>query len=273
MSDTHRHQKNLISVYRKRIGSENDLKKRDKHFSKQRKLSEKESDIADTKHKLSQSLISLFDNEINNTYVFKSPLHWDEVFRNVTKQYGPVFTFWFGTTPQVIVTDSELAREAFRKNDFAGRTDSYFGSQFSNDEFTDVIMADYGHEWEALRRVAHSAIQKYSSNDKLVYLANESVDRTVNTIIEKEGLNKPFVPHEYIFLMFLNILATSAFGQSYDLEDKEFKELKYGIKDFGREVGGRILLWEFLPIIRVLDRKMVKKQKAVTRGVIDLIRH
>ena len=29
----------------------------------------------------------------------------------------------------------------------------------SKDKHTDITMADYGHQWEALRRVAHSAVQ------------------------------------------------------------------------------------------------------------------
>ncbi|CAG2108781.1 unnamed protein product [Medioppia subpectinata] len=205
--------------------------------------------------------------------VFRCKDNPDEVFRRVSKEYGPVFTLWFGTTPQIFVTDVELSREALRKNDFAGRSDSYFGKQLSNDEFSDIIFADYGHKWEALRRVAHSAIQKYSTNERLISVATDSVDRTVKAMLDKERVGNAFDPRSYIYLMFLNILATSAFGQSYDMEDEEFKYLKYGMKDQAMEVGGRILLWEFSPIIRFIDRKRVAKQMKVTRGVIDLLRN
>ena len=44
-------------------------------------------------------------------------------------------------------------------------------------------------------------------------VVSDCVDHTIKTIVEKEGLDKPFVPFEYIYSMFLNILATSAFGQ------------------------------------------------------------
>ncbi|CAG2102040.1 unnamed protein product [Medioppia subpectinata] len=260
MSDKHIQHRNPVTIHRKRIG-ENDFKKSDQKFTKQRKLSEKESDITDTENK---AMVKLFLICKDNP---------DEVFRRVSKEYGPVFTLWFGTTPQVFVTDIELSREALRKNDFAGRSDSYFGKQLSNDEFSDIIFADYGHKWEALRRVAHSAIQKYSTNERLISVATDSVDRTVKAMLDKEGVGNAFDPRSYIYLMFLNILATSAFGQSYDMEDKEFKYLKYGMKDQAMEIGGRILLWEFSPIIRFIDRKRVAKQIKVTRGVIDLLRN
>ncbi|CAG2172180.1 unnamed protein product [Oppiella nova] len=205
--------------------------------------------------------------------VFKSPHHWDVVFRELGKKYGPVFTFWFANTPHIVVTDIDTAREAFRRNDFAGRSESYFGSQLSNDEFQDVVFTDYGHTWEALRRVAHSAAQKYSTNDKLAYLANDCVKQTVKTILEKEGEGQAFVPRDYIYLMFLNILSISAFGQSYDMEDKEFKQIKYALKDFGKEAGSRFLLWEFSPLFRLIDRKMSQKQRRLMRELVEMIRN
>ncbi|CAG2108040.1 unnamed protein product, partial [Medioppia subpectinata] len=115
---------------------------------------------------------------IGNILLFKRKDHWDVVFRELAKQYGPVFTFWFFNRPQVVVTDVEMARETFKKNDFAGRDMSYIAHLLSNDKHSDVVFADYGHRWEALRRVAHSAVQKYSINVKLVSVATDSVDRT-----------------------------------------------------------------------------------------------
>jgi hypothetical protein len=32
-----------------------------------------------------------------------------------------------GNNPFVFITDADIAREAFRKNDFAGRPESFFG--------------------------------------------------------------------------------------------------------------------------------------------------
>ncbi|CAG2165254.1 unnamed protein product [Oppiella nova] len=203
--------------------------------------------------------------------IFRTNKHWDDVFRSVSKQYGPVFTVWLGTVPNVFVTDIELAREAFRKNDFSGRVTSYLGSHFSNDKYKDVVFTDYGHTWEALRRVAHSAVLKYSTNDKLVYLAKDCVQQTVKTMLENEGLDKPFVIKDYICLMFLSILATSAFSTSMD--DTEFKMLKYILIDVHREVGARLILWEFSPLIRLLDRNEVEKHNKVMENLVLMIRN
>jgi hypothetical protein len=36
-------------------------------------------------------------------------------------RYGPIFTFWFGSKPFVLIFDLDLARDAFRRNELAGR--------------------------------------------------------------------------------------------------------------------------------------------------------
>ncbi|CAG2120012.1 unnamed protein product, partial [Medioppia subpectinata] len=107
-------------------------------------------------------------------------------------KYGPLFTFWLGPKPFIFITDIERGRRVYGMNEFAGRPDSYFGSQLSNDRFSDVVFTDYGPKWEALRRVAHSAVQKFATNDRLIYLTSDCVDRTVKLMIEKEGIGSPF---------------------------------------------------------------------------------
>ena len=57
--------------------------------------------------------------------------------------------------------------------------------------------------------------RKYSTSDKLSYLVVDCVDHTIKTIIDKEGFDKEFIPFEYIYNTFLNIIASSAFGKRY----------------------------------------------------------
>jgi hypothetical protein len=37
------------------------------------------------------------------------------------------------------------------------------GDLFSNEKFSDIAFDDFGHRWESLRRVAHSAVRFPSS--------------------------------------------------------------------------------------------------------------
>ena len=60
---------------------------------------------------------------------------------------------------------------------------------------------------------------------------------------------------------------------SYDLEDKEFKDLKYVLSDYVREVGPRFILWEFSPIFRLIDKKRVNKMTKLFKDTAELMKH
>lgn len=53
--------------------------------------------------------------------------HWATELERIGEKYGHVFTMWMGITPVVFISDIDIAREAFRRNDFAGRPVSVFG--------------------------------------------------------------------------------------------------------------------------------------------------
>ena len=49
------------------------------------------------------------------------------MLEGVAKQYGPVLTLWMGPEPMVIISDIDIGREVFRKNEFANREKDIFG--------------------------------------------------------------------------------------------------------------------------------------------------
>ncbi|XP_054158509.1 uncharacterized protein LOC128956821 [Oppia nitens] len=206
---------------------------------------------------------------VGNLLAFRSKQFWEISLRNIAKNYGPVFTLHLGNTPYIIITDVDIGRQTFGKQSVLGRPDSYLRKFFKND----IIFADYSQHWEVLRRVAHSAVQKYSVNERLVNVAVDCVDKTVQTILETEGPNKPIDPFNYLYLMYLNIMATSCFSQNYNIDDPEFQQIKYGFKDFGIEFGLRSFLWEISAIIRWFDRKSVQKYDKIFTDLRQLFRY
>ncbi|KAI1293486.1 Cytochrome P450 2J5 [Halotydeus destructor] len=162
---------------------------------------------------------------VGNAWKIKgSKIH--KVFSDMTNQYGAVFTFWIGSTPNVNVASLDAANEAFLKKmaDFAGRPHFPLGEAFIGEKGTDIVIADYGRTWEVLRRVTLAAVRRYSVSEKLSVLVADVVDQVMDQIRLKHG-EKPFKMLDYLYLMTYNIIAQSAFGQRYDLDDEEFVQL------------------------------------------------
>ncbi|CAG2174806.1 unnamed protein product [Oppiella nova] len=102
----------------------------------------------------------------------------------------------------------------------------------NNERYSDIIFNDYGHTWESLRRVSHTAMRKYAKSDDLSKVVDEVVRETVDLIKNKHGLNKPFAPKLLVYNMVANIVGTIVFSQKFDIEQDELIKFKYCFTDF-----------------------------------------
>ncbi|KAG0480427.1 hypothetical protein HPP92_011285 [Vanilla planifolia] len=77
-------------------------------------------------------------------------------FADWAARYGPIMSVWFGTTLNVVVSSSELAREVLKEKDqmLADRPRSRSAARFSRDG-KDLIWADYGPHYVKVRKVCN----------------------------------------------------------------------------------------------------------------------
>ncbi|XP_058078568.1 cytochrome P450 98A2-like [Magnolia sinica] len=75
-------------------------------------------------------------------------------FSKWSQTYGPIMSVWFGSTLNVVVSSSELAKEMLKVNDkqLADRPRSRSAAKFSRDG-KDLIWADYGPHYVKVRKV------------------------------------------------------------------------------------------------------------------------
>ena len=194
-----------------------------------------------------------------------------DLFLELSRKYGPVYTIWLGTQPMVLLGSSDAILEAFRdkKNDFAGRPIFNFKEiTLVSKNSSDVIFEDWGRPWEVLRRVAHSAARKFAVNPGLPSLEVSVIDEVVDLILTKEGTDKPFNPKDYVYLMVYSILASTAAGKSYSINDREFLELKEA-NDLGLELQSELVVIEFLPFMKHVYRKAYSEIKRLSKIQID----
>ena len=102
-------------------------------------------------------------------------------------------------------------------------------------------------------------------------MVSDVVDDTIKTIIDREGVDNPFDPYVYIYHLFLNIMAASVFGKKYDIEDPEFEKLNYIFHDFFKDLTTRLTFIEFIPIMRFIDRTIVKKREEYMSETKELV--
>lgn len=173
--------------------------------------------------------------------------------------------------PMVILGSNGVINEAFhgQKIDFAGRPVFNFKElTLVTKNSDDVIFTDWGRPWEVLRRVAHSASRKFAVNPDLPGLEVGVIDEVVDTIMSKEGLNSPFNPKDYIYLMVYSIIASTVAGKSYSLNDREFLRLKEA-NDLATEKQSVLFVVEFLPFMKYVYRKSWSEILKVAKVQID----
>lgn len=173
-----------------------------------------------------------------------------QIISDNSQRFGPVYTFWMGPMPHVIINDAKLAKEAFSKVDFAGRPliKSYNEIAYGKDSIN-IINSDFNREWEVLRKVAHSAVRKFTINERLPHI----IDGRVNSFLEeikKQNGDGPFNPREYLGFLMTSLLATIAFGKKFEMDDPEFQTLNQALKTHleKNDLGSMLVL--FVPILR-----------------------
>ena len=89
---------------------------------------------------------------VGNLYDIK-PLRF-RCFAEWSQAYGPIISVWFGSTLNVIVSNSELAKEVLKEKDqqLADRHRTRSAAEFSRDG-QDFIFADYGPHYVKVRKV------------------------------------------------------------------------------------------------------------------------
>lgn len=89
---------------------------------------------------------------VGNLYDIK-PVRF-RCFTEWAQSYGPIISVWFGSTLNVIVSNTKLAREVLKDHDqqLADRHRSRSAAKFSRDG-KDLIWADYGPHYVKVRKV------------------------------------------------------------------------------------------------------------------------
>ncbi|XP_039114632.1 p-coumarate 3-hydroxylase [Dioscorea cayenensis subsp. rotundata] len=172
--------------------------------------------------------------------------------------YGPIMSVWFGTTLNVVVSSSELAKEVLKDNDqqLADRPRSRSAARFSRDG-KDLIWADYGPHYVTVRKVCNLELFAPKRLEALRPIREDEVTAMVESIFrectlpEKQG--KSLVVKDHLAGVAFNNITRLAFGKRFmnsaGVMDEQGVEFKAIVQN-GLKLGASLSLGEYVPWLR-----------------------
>lgn len=185
-----------------------------------------------------------------------------------SKTYGDVFTLWMAHRPMVMLNSYAVIREALveRRHDFAGRFPTRT-AVLQNQGNHDIVFEDYNPHWKALRKVALSAVRKYSTSESLEHLCADIVDAFVDSLQEGPQIMDFRKP---IFSMLCKVIGVSIYGTRLHEEKNDIERLE-NINHRFYEISPNGLPSDIAPILAILYLKKEKKMAAVFRELGEIL--
>ncbi|XP_071808271.1 steroid 17-alpha-hydroxylase/17,20 lyase-like [Asterias amurensis] len=192
------------------------------------------------------------------TFMTNKPVF--DVFSDLRQKYGTIFSLKFALRNVVVLNTIEVIREAMVKQavEFAGRPRIPSMEVFT-EGYKDIVFTDYGPQWKFQRKLAHSAVRRFTRKEELEKLVF-AVTPKVGQILDEQG-DEPFAPKYTIGQAVYNILATMCFGKQYKTDDPDLMAFITANTE-ATEAFGNGLPSDFFPILKYVklpvDRRVNK---------------
>uniref|UniRef100_A0ACD5VW40 Uncharacterized protein n=1 Tax=Avena sativa TaxID=4498 RepID=A0ACD5VW40_AVESA len=172
-------------------------------------------------------------------------------------RYGPIMTVWFGSSPTVVVSTSELAQEVLKTHDqqLADRPRNRSSERFSRGGM-DLIWADYGPHYIKVRKLCNLELFTPRRLEALRPIREDEVTAMVEAVHRASKGGKPVAVREYLAMVGFNNITRLAFGKRFldakgelDEQGREFK----GIVTNGVKIGASLSIAEHIRWLRWLN--------------------
>ncbi|XP_048239862.1 cytochrome P450 2J3-like [Haliotis rufescens] len=169
------------------------------------------------------------------------------IFQKLRKQYGDVFSLYFGNKLVIVFNGYETLKEAFVK----------YGDNFSDrpkglmyDEYTKRmgVVSSSGQLWKEQRKFSLSVLRDLGLGKSVMETRiHEEVMSCLDAILSQNGA--AFDISSIINKSVCNIISSLAFGKSFEHDDPEFRCYMNTLNEKMKVVGGTSL-GHFFPILK-----------------------
>ncbi|XP_057520209.1 cytochrome P450 98A2-like [Amaranthus tricolor] len=190
------------------------------------------------------------------------------------QQYGPIFSVWFGSSLNVIVSNSELARDVLKENDqhLANRYRSRSISKFNKGN-NGLLWADYyDPPYVKLKHICMAELFSPKRLEALRPIREDEVTAMVDSIfkdcINSENRSKSLLVKKYLEAATFNNMTRLVFGKRFEEKNGVMSEVGLQIKAIlthgMKLVEPKKMIWlEHIPWLHwPLDNKKLSKLRA-----------
>ncbi|PWA48830.1 cytochrome P450 [Artemisia annua] len=148
-------------------------------------------------------------------------------FHKLSIRYGPVFRLYLGSTPCVVISSPETAKEIFKTYDnaFSGKPHnssvdriSYGASAF--------IFAPYGSYWKFMKKIVMSQLLNTSTLDVLLPVRNDETNRLVKCLSQKANDGKSVELGLELTKMTNNVISRMLMGKRCSEKEDEAVDIR-----------------------------------------------
>ncbi|XP_041812146.1 cytochrome P450 2K1-like [Chelmon rostratus] len=193
----------------------------------------------------------------------------------LSKEYGSVFTVYFGTNKVVVLAGYKTVKEALVSNA------EEFGDRDITPIFYDMsqghgILFANGESWKEMRRFALTTLKDFGmgkrvAEDKIL----EECRHLVQMLEEHKG--KPFDTARPANYATSNIISSIVYGSRFEYNDPRFKDMVRRVNENIRIAGSApIQLYNMFPRLAswIKNRRLILENTEMTmRDVKDLVNH
>ncbi|KAL7023311.1 hypothetical protein ACKWTF_012559 [Chironomus riparius] len=207
---------------------------------------------------------------------FLNPAKPHETLLELSKKYGNIFSLQMGSIFTVILADSALIREAFRRDEFSGRAPLFVTHGIFNGY---GLICTEGEFWKDQRSLVHKWLRdmgmiKFGIKRELMQnRIMEGIDLYIQEIekLQSHKIN----PLNILMDTVGNIVNDFVFGMKYEWNSDTWKYLKH-LQEEGVKLVGIHASANFLPILRFLpsnrrNMEFILTGKAATHKLYDAI--
>ncbi|KAK9291046.1 hypothetical protein L1049_009230 [Liquidambar formosana] len=194
-----------------------------------------------------------------------------QAFHKLSIHYGPLMHLFLGSTPCVIVSSPEMAKEIFKTHEtsFLNRPRTV-ANDFLTYGSSDLVMAPYGPYWKFIKKVCMSELLSGKTLAQFHPIRCEEIKWLLQLILKKAEAGDSIDIGQEIMRTLNNVITRMTMGQRCSENEDEASKVTKMVQDMNRLTG--LSNWaDFIWFCKNLDLQGFGKRLKEARGRFDAI--